>query len=568
MRDSFRRAAPTLLAVLALSLTLPLSVQAATSVANTVHNLTPSGPGTFKAPEAVGLCAYCHTPHNASPQRGLWNRQQSSATYLLYDSSTLKAQLKQPTGNSRLCLSCHDGTLAMGTLRVAPNQVQPTLGVLTGAAKVGTDLSADHPVSFVYDSALAANRGELTDPLALPKAARLDHQSELQCTSCHDAHEDRNPKFMNMNNRYAALCTTCHSPTGWAGSSHATSIASWNGAGTRPWPASGYPTVAENACMGCHLPHAAGHGPGLLAQAGESANCNVCHAGSVAAKNIQSEFAKPSRHPVEIGEWTHAPKENAALMTRHVACADCHNPHAANASIGTQPAISGRLQGVRGIDQSGGLIAPANNEYEVCYKCHGLSSATTSGIQRQDNVRNARLQFDPVNQSYHPVAAVGRNAAIGGLEPGYTATSRIACTSCHNSDAAAGGSSPAGPHGSIYPFILERQYLSEDAVVESPQSFALCYKCHTRTTLTVDMPGKFPHARHLINGRNSCAACHDPHGSRTSPRLINFMLRDRNGVAVVTPSAVQRRMEYVPGAGGGQCYLMCHGVNHEPKTYP
>lgn len=127
---------------------------------------------------------------------------------------------------------------------------------------------------------------------------------------------------------------------------------------------------------------------------------------------------------------------------------------------------------------------------------------------------------------------------------------------------------PAGPHGSIYPFILGNQYLTEQTVVESPQSFALCYGCHTRSVLTVDVAGKFPHARHTVTGQSSCAACHDPHGSRTSPRLINFMLRDRNGVAVVTPSTVQQRIEFIPGAGGGQCYLACHGVNHEPKVYP
>ncbi|GAB4177882.1 MAG: cytochrome c3 family protein [Rhodocyclaceae bacterium] len=556
--------APRLALALAL-LTASLPAAARTSIANTVHNLTPTGPGSFRAPEPVGLCAYCHTPHNASPQRGLWNRALSGATYQLYESSTLKAQVKQPTGASRLCLSCHDGTLAMGTLRVAP--VQPTLGVLTGTAVVGTDLSDDHPVSFVYDSVLAANRGELTDPLALPKAVRPDHQGELQCTSCHDAHEDRNAHFLRMDNRYAALCTTCHTPSGWGGSSHSSSMATWNGSGTRPWPAAGYATVAENGCLSCHRPHGAGHGRGLLAQPGESANCNVCHAGAVAAKNIQSEFLKSFRHPVEIGEWTHAPREDAALMSRHVACADCHNAHAANATATALPAVPGRMQGVRGIDQGGGLVAPANFEYEVCYKCHGLASATTSGILRQDNVRNARLQFDPANPSYHPVAAVGRNPAITGLAPGYSASSRIGCTSCHDNDAAGSGG-PAGPHGSIYPFILGRQYQTDETVAESPQAYALCYACHTRSSLTIDLPGRFPHARHLINGQNSCAACHDAHGSRTSPRLINFMLRDRNGIAVVTPSAVQKRMEYIPGAGGGQCYLMCHGVNHEPKVYP
>ena len=538
---------------------------AANSIANTVHNLTPTGPGTFRAPEAIGLCAYCHTPHNASPQRGLWNRELSGAIYQLYESSTLKAQVKQPTGSTRLCLSCHDGTLAMGTLRVALKGIQSTLGVLTGRTVLGTNLSDDHPVSFLYDSALAATRGELVDPLGLPRTVRLDQNRELQCTACHDAHEDRYANFLRMDSRSGALCTTCHSPTGWTVSTHATSPATWSGSGTSPWPASAYPTVAENACMSCHRPHAAGHGKALLAQSSESANCSVCHTGSVATKNIQTEFAKPSHHPIESGEWSHAPKEDAAVMARHVACADCHNPHTANATAaGVVPDVSGRLQGVRGIDQGGRLITPAAFEQEVCYKCHGLQTAPTAGIQRQDNVRNARLQFDPSNLSYHPVSAMGRNPTIQNLEPGYTASSRIGCTSCHNNDEwTSGGTSPAGPHGSTYQPILEREYRTEETVVESPQNFALCYKCHTRAALTVDTPGKFPHARHL-NKQTSCAACHDPHGSRQNSRLINFMLRDRNGIVVVSPSTAQRRIEY----NNGQCYLLCHGVNHEPSTFP
>lgn len=538
---------------------------AASTIANTVHNLTPSGPGTFKAPEAMGLCAYCHTPHNASPQRGLWNRAMSAATYQLYESSTLKAQLSQPTGSTRQCLSCHDGTLAMGTLRNAPSGVQPTLGVLTGRTVLGTNLSDDHPVSFVYDGALASARGELVDPVGLPKTVRLDHKRELQCTACHDAHEDRHPNFLRMDPKGGVLCTTCHTPTGWTSSTHASSLATWNGSGTSPWPASGYATLADNACMSCHRPHAAGHGKALLAQTGESANCSVCHAGTVAGKNVQSEFSKLSHHPVEIAEWTHAPKEDATLMARHVACSDCHNAHATNATGAALPAVSGRMREVRGIDQAGGLAIAANFEYEVCYKCHGLTPATTAGIQRQDNVRNARLQFDPANRSYHPVAAIGRNVGIQNLEPGYTASSRIGCTSCHNNDSApSGGTNPAGPHGSIYAPILEREYRTEETVTESPQSYALCYKCHTRVALTVDAPGKFPHARHL-NKQVSCAACHDAHGSRQGSSLINFMLLDRNGTPVVTPSTVQHRIEY---NNAGQCYLMCHGVNHEPSTFP
>jgi hypothetical protein len=191
--------------VIACTITLESPAEAATSIATTKHNLTPTGPGTFKAPEATGLCVFCHTPHNATPQTPLWNKALSGATYTLYTSTTLKAVVTQPTGGSRLCLSCHDGTLAMGTLRAPQAGLQPTLGVLTGTALIGTNLSGDHPVSFVYDGALAAARGELADPLSLPNTVRLDHNSELQCTSCHDAHEDKWPNFLRMDTRAGAV---------------------------------------------------------------------------------------------------------------------------------------------------------------------------------------------------------------------------------------------------------------------------------------------------------------------------------------------------------------------------
>jgi len=44
----------------------------------------------------------------------LWNHQMSSVTnYIVYTSPTLKAVVGQPDGSSRLCLSCHDGTVAL-----------------------------------------------------------------------------------------------------------------------------------------------------------------------------------------------------------------------------------------------------------------------------------------------------------------------------------------------------------------------------------------------------------------------------------------------------------------------
>ena len=41
--------------------------------------------------------------------------------YIPYSSSSLQAKPGQPTGTSKLCLSCHDGTIALGSV-VSRNQ--------------------------------------------------------------------------------------------------------------------------------------------------------------------------------------------------------------------------------------------------------------------------------------------------------------------------------------------------------------------------------------------------------------------------------------------------------------
>lgn len=559
---------------------LSTTIQAQTQIALTVHNLTPSGPGSIRVSETAGLCVFCHTPHNANPTRALWNRELSGVTYTLYQSSTLEANLAQPTGSSRLCLSCHDGILALGNLRVAPTGSHFTLGPLTGKAALGTDLSDDHPISFVYDSALALRRGQLADPANLPTDIRLDNTRQLQCTTCHNPHEDRNPKFLRKDNRFGALCTTCHNKRHWSDSTHANSSATWKGIGTNPWPEGAFPTVAENACLDCHRPHAAGHPPRLLARSEEPATCTVCHNGNVADKNIEAEFLKPFHHPVESDQWTHDPKEEPALMPRHVACIDCHNPHAVTSTPAEPPMVSGRQRGVDGVTIAGGHVAEASFQYEACLKCHGIKEPTTPGRVRVDNTRNIRLKIDPSNPSYHPVAAPGKNTTIVGLRPSYTSSSMIYCIDCHNNDAwTSAGLYPRGPHGSFYEPILERQFQAGDPVSGDPASnYAMCFKCHDQNTLLgtgMGMGGMgsgYPHRHHVVERNASCAVCHDVHGSRRNIRLINFMLYTKEGKVVVSPSKGSGRLEFVlnnPACmmGGNGCYLNCHDVEHNPKCY-
>jgi len=116
--------------------------QTGADVAQSKHNLSVTSPGAVSSDESQ-VCVFCHTPHGAtnSPGAPLWNRQLSTATYTTYTSSSLDAeaiagQLQQPGGSSVLCLSCHDGSMAIGTVNVSGGQQNVTF-TMTGTGAAG-----------------------------------------------------------------------------------------------------------------------------------------------------------------------------------------------------------------------------------------------------------------------------------------------------------------------------------------------------------------------------------------------------------------------------------------------
>lgn len=181
-------------------------------ITGTAHDF--SGAGWNSSGE---ICIACHTPHNADAtvaNAPLWNHELSAVvSYTLYSSNTLDATVGQPGASSKLCLSCHDGTVALENFGGAAGGIN----FVTGADNLSSDISDDHPISFDYDATLATNDGELVDPTSAGSSGlggTIDTDmlfgGQMQCASCHDVHGTGEDYLLLKSNANSALCLTCH----------------------------------------------------------------------------------------------------------------------------------------------------------------------------------------------------------------------------------------------------------------------------------------------------------------------------------------------------------------------
>lgn len=200
-------------------------------IKDTRHNLSISGPGQYKSLDETEICKFCHTPHSANPRQPLWNHELSAVTYYnTYQSPTFEANLTGEAplainGHSRLCLSCHDGTVALGAAQTGKSRTtseKKVLGALPPTARgyLGTDLSGSHPVSFQVSEALISRnnaKDSLLNRLAAMKSdpqVRLDENDRVQCTSCHDVHCDKHYASSGIHfwakPTFNDVCLVCH----------------------------------------------------------------------------------------------------------------------------------------------------------------------------------------------------------------------------------------------------------------------------------------------------------------------------------------------------------------------
>lgn len=200
---------------------------ASATIVGSGHDLSAVAAGTTDQ-----ICIYCHTPHNADTtvtDAPLWNHEvATTAGYTMYTgpSGTLNAvTASSPTGISRLCMSCHDGTLAVDSYGGLTGNVK--IGSINANADFGTDLSNDHPISFTYDDALATEDGELfapsTETVAVGSGSFtqsgtiqtvLLFSDVMECASCHDVHNTQvsSTGLYMLRDEMASseLCLNCH----------------------------------------------------------------------------------------------------------------------------------------------------------------------------------------------------------------------------------------------------------------------------------------------------------------------------------------------------------------------
>jgi hypothetical protein len=184
---------------------------------------------TGEFPADVGLCTYCHTPHKATTQRLIWNHVLPNQSYTWGETTQTMGGTQLPTidtswtGPTRYCLSCHDGSVAFGSIYWFDKKKYEITPFPGGEGKMtehpnqligfGGNLSGNHPVAVPYPYQQAKNSyngvttgnevivGEfVADPGANKirlfnnpsgsqvVAGAVAGKTGIECSSCHDPH--------------------------------------------------------------------------------------------------------------------------------------------------------------------------------------------------------------------------------------------------------------------------------------------------------------------------------------------------------------------------------------------
>jgi hypothetical protein len=465
-------------------------------------------------------CENCHNTHLAQKGSGPW------AAARVSDPSNTKIQWTGSTTD--FCLKCHTGSYA------APQTFSPVLNATTFV-----------PYTVAFRAVTAPFFPGFSKTIPGLTYAASGHGSSstgaLGCQNCHDPHASDNPEM------------AAYTPT-----SGVTAQNSRLNTGTA--------SLEENLCYNCH-------GPSSGAVNGRQ-------------MNVQTVGTSAYGHPMAATSKLHSDEETMGTFgvaaTRHVECADCHNPHASVAGTHTVGASLGGevLRGAFGVvpptgsnwatpSASGFTTMQFNGkatdvEADLCFKCHaGAGKNPNAVVTRSDNSTYApsdlAQEFNPNNFSFHNVigAATGMKTSFtytdsGGtsrtqtfaqptvmFKTGWTANSKMTCSECHT----AGGVSDAkGPHGSSVKFMIDPNYAMDwktgylassgsaanggfGVAGTTPATSIICQKCHVLYTTAWGNQGHSGSSSHRGSSR-PCVTCHIgvPHGWKRPRLLLNALV--------------------------------------------
>ena len=447
------------------------------SLAGSPHDLRKSAPTEKNAlgltPVQSGQCGACHTFH----------------TYM----RPPVASAADPDGR---CMTCHaEGKVAQKA----------------GGAAFG------HPV-------VLANK-DLPRALALrlnPGPGHEDNRT-LECLTCHNPHETKQPKFLRTGRD--ALCGTCHGDklqSLAADHDFTSNTLLHNGLGK---------TASETGkCGFCHDVHH-GNGPDLWTAtnakpASPDDLCIQCHrSGGLAAKKPAFSYSHPTGPgstrttgaAISLPLFDESAHRSA---TGFVACASCHDPHVSKQT-------------------SKALLRVGGTTSELCLKCHGDKQSLVSGPHDQSRAMKpwpARAKADtdansacmgchrphgnnPVNQLW-AVAPAASSVAGDGV-----------CIACHQERHWSSEGS-LGEGNMIHPRILDDSSSAANAARTSglPLGFDQFAASRNSTMMPprvlgppapLELTRMSPDtAAHTIPNAIACKTCHDPHTGRNSLHLL------------------------------------------------
>ncbi|MBZ5567692.1 MAG: hypothetical protein LAN64_07555 [Acidobacteriia bacterium] len=163
-------------------------------------------------------CSTCHVASTASPspaaQAGncdttlLWDCALLSRTFQSYDApaagskaagAALPGDDTQVRMSSMLCASCHDGVSTTDMNRGSKADF---------LSSVPRGLQNEHPVDVPHDPTKDPKLAAL--PVVLRQVKLFGRTNTVQCTTCHEVHDNNDADLLRSPNKNSSLCVVCH----------------------------------------------------------------------------------------------------------------------------------------------------------------------------------------------------------------------------------------------------------------------------------------------------------------------------------------------------------------------